>query len=184
MTQDVAAILARANLPEARHRLCLDAALYARWTEATAALAVAEAEVSRAEGVKRLSGVPTEVAAAAEMAAATVDELRAEVEAASLSFVLRALPSHAYNALVIEHPPRKGNLADERVWGFNASTLVPALIRACAVEPDMTPDQWVALFDAITDAQMDDLAGAVLRINRHEKNAVPFLSPASGQTTD
>jgi hypothetical protein len=166
VTQDVDALLSRANLPTAQHRLCLDAELHARWREA-------EQRVAEA-GTGRMSGVPADLREAA-------DALRAEVEAASLSLTFRALPFAKYNALVLEHAPRKGNKSDE-VWGFDTLAFFPALVRACTVDPSLTYAQWDRLLDLVTDAAFDELAGKVLAINKRQSTAIPFSSPVSEQT--
>jgi hypothetical protein len=161
---DLDAILARANLPTARRRICLNSGLYQQWQDAVAA---AEA------GSDRLSGSGAAKAAA--------EELRAQVEAESVEFEFRALPFTAYNRLVISYPPRKGNTEDE-VWGFNTLEFFPALIRACLVSPPFSDSQFNTLLNSMNDIAHDVLANAAVGLNRREAGIVPFSSTASGQT--
>jgi hypothetical protein len=177
--QDLDAILARANRPTAQHRLCLNNTLYRRWQAAEKEWEAAA--VAAAAGSDRLSGSATARAAAEDLRAAA-DELRAEVEADSVEFRFEALPFAAYNRLAVSHPPRKGNRDDE-AWGYNTLDFFPALLRACLVSPQASDEQWNGILSRLTDRQFDDLANAVVGINRRESATVPFSPPASGTTT-
>ena len=58
----------------------------------------------------------------------------------------RAIGMMAYDKLVSKHPPK----ADERAEGasFHMDTFAPALISACAVEPEISPAEAKSIWDS------------------------------------
>lgn len=64
------------------------------------------------------------------------------VEGDTVDLLFRALPRKQYRILVDEHPPRDGKTED-----WNADTFPPALIAACAVDPQFTVEQATEVMD-------------------------------------
>lgn len=58
----------------------------------------------------------------------------------------QAIGMRAYDKLVSKHPPKP----DQRAEGasFDMDTFAPALISACAVDPEITPDEAKAIWDS------------------------------------
>lgn len=59
-------------------------------------------------------------------------------ENTELQLTFKAIGAQAYDKLVSKHPPK----AEQRVEGasFNIDTFAPALIAACSVDPEMSPE--------------------------------------------
>lgn len=66
---------------------------------------------------------------------------RAEWSACTYRITFRNLPSDEYEALVAAHPPTKEQQDKGDQW--DRATFAPALIAACAVDSDMSEDEWV-----------------------------------------
>lgn len=138
---DVDAILTGARLPEDRVPVCTRADLVAEWKRLAQELTEAKA---RDLADPRLAGGAT--TALVER----LEGLRAEVEASTVEFRLRALPRKQWNNLADAHPPRQkdGKVHPEDVnLGANAATFLPALVRASTVEPKLKDETWAALLD-------------------------------------
>lgn len=122
-------------------------------------------------------------------------------------FKLQALPRPKWKALVAAHPPRKADdgTVDERdkYIGVNTETFFEVMVRACTVEPQLSPEVWrILLGDSqaarthleaelgaeraaaeiedgkLTDRQFDDLSNAAWALNRRDVD-VPFSRAAS-----
>lgn len=163
-------ILAKASLPERTERVCLNAALAARYDEArtlaAAAQTASDARIERdAETMAQRARVQELVDAA--------EQLRSEVDQEAVALQFRALPFTAYNQLVIAHPPRKDHRTDG-TFGYNTLTFFPELIRSCLVDPVVTDEQWARLLGVMNDKTFDRLAGAALQVNRGQDANVPF----------
>jgi hypothetical protein len=169
----VADLLAQAKPAEHTIRLCLRGDLQAQFEELDRQRAEA---ASKTDG-DSLAGSPA-VAIARRMEA-----LREEMDAATVTFTVRALSRKRYQALVAAHPPRrdeKGDvLDDDREMGVNQTTFWEPLIRACAVDPELTEDQWRRLLDdVLSDRQYEQLASAALVACRGNVD-IPFSFAAS-----
>lgn len=114
-----------------------------------------------------------------------LDTLRGEMEEATVTLVLQALPRREYRALVDKHPPRKdtdGKVLpqDERV-GVDRDGFYNELARRSIVQPELdatTVD--VLLDDKLSDGQWEELTTRCNLLNRSTVD-VPF-SPASSPT--
>jgi hypothetical protein len=58
----------------------------------------------------------------------------------------QAIGMRAYDALVGKHPPKPEQRAEGN--SFNIDTFAPALIAACAVEPEITPAEAKEIWDS------------------------------------
>lgn len=163
---------------ERRVSLCLDGELFAKYEDAQDRLKDAMLKQS-VDG--RLNGP----------VAAVQKEVHALFEAqrkASVTFVLRALPRSAWDALVLEHKPREGDEVDEHL-GFNVATIFDAamshdkpstIVRvtdAEGVAQDFKPSDWQALSDEISRSQYVEFEAAVNGLNRGD-NEIPFSHAA------
>lgn len=109
-----------------------------------------------------------------------MEELREQIQAATVVFRLRALPRRRWRALVDEHPPRRvgDRIHDEDAQArVNNETFFPALIQASAVEPKLRDETWQALLDPdgelLNEQQYLKLARACWDLNK-ETPDVPF----------
>lgn len=166
-------LLEQARPAERTIRLCLRGDLQAQWEQLDRDRARAQSE-GRSDS---LAGSPA-VAIARQM-----QELSEQMEAATVTFRLRALPRRAYQALVAAHPPRRGPdgkvLPDDAEHDLNTATFWEPLIRATAVEPELTEAQWERLLgEVLSDRQFEQLAIAGLATCRGNVD-VPFSSAAS-----
>lgn len=169
---DPAELIRQASRPRVVRALCLDGDLQQRWDDLNDRLLHAAARVAAAPSLKEL-GEPQKIQD-------ELDALAPELEERQLTFTLEGLPHHVYVSLLDDHPPRKDHDGD-RANGWNASTFLPALVKACTVDPDLDDDTWTALFDQITSGQLDTLARAALDVNRR-KVSIPFSSTVSTTT--
>ncbi|GLZ62880.1 hypothetical protein [Micromonospora sp. NBRC 107095] len=166
---DVKQLIKGARLPEDTVSLCLRADL------------VAEYERVQAEHAKALEAAGDSLAGSGGAVQALdeqLTELRQEMTGSTLTLTLRALPSHHYQALMDEHPPR---VTDEGVnprdrLGFNSSTFFQALARTCLISPDLDDEDWEGLFGedgALTDAQVSRVCNTAYALNRKDID-LPF----------
>jgi hypothetical protein len=164
-------VLAKARPAERSIRLCLRGDLVARFEDLDRQLV--EAQRGQADS---LAG------SGATAIARQMDTLRAEMDEATVTFVVRAMPRPAYRAFLAAHPPRKGpdgKPLPEDEEGIDASTFGFDLARACIVEPEMTDEQWAHLVDDIlSDRQFEQLTMAALAVCRGDVD-VPFSYAAS-----
>lgn len=79
--------------------------------------------------------------------------------------VVRNLSPAKFEALVAAHKPTKAQEAADALW--NADTLAPALLAACAVDSDLTEEAWTDLFTGglFSKADRDALFGTALAVN-------------------
>lgn len=166
---DVKQLIKGARLPEDTVPLCLRADLVAEYERVQAE----HAKAQQAAG-QSLAGSGGAVVALDERLA----ELREEMSGSMLTLTLRGLPSHRYQELIDQHPPRtlgEGVEPRDRL-GFNADTFFPALARACTVAPDLDDEDWDALLGddgKLTDAQVSKLCNTAYVLNRKDIN-LPF----------
>lgn len=82
-----------------------------------------------------------------------VEALQAEVDGATVEFVLRGLTQDKYRALIAAHPDPEGS-------AWNDATFPEALVRACIVAPTIGPSD--PLFTVLTAGQVDQLFTAAI----------------------
>ena len=166
---DVKQLIKQARLPEDTVSLCLRADLVAEYERVQDEHAKAQESAGQS-----LAGSGGAVAALDERLA----ELREEMSGSTLTLTLRALPSHRYQELMDQHPPR---VTDEGVdrrdrLGYNSSTFFPALARACTIAPELDDEDWEGLLGddaSVSDAQVSKLCNKAYALNRKEVD-LPF----------
>jgi hypothetical protein len=176
--------------PEKRVEVCLDGSLQAEWEAAEAALA--EARQRKLIDARLVDSV--------QPLAAAVREIEDKAREESVTFLLRGMPRHVWDAFVAEHPEREGNELD-KAYGYNTETIFDAVLahkvpRSIGAEVPPTivsvtkqdgtavpfaPAEWQAFADELTNAQYGSFQLAVHEINRGRTN-VPF-SPAAYRET-
>jgi hypothetical protein len=98
--------------------------------------------------------------------------LQEQMREAEVEFTFRALGKLAWSDLVAQHPSSiEGELVD-------ADSLAPALVAACAVDPEMTPEDVDELFETLNHGQRQKLTEAAWHVNGEATN-VPFSLHAS-----
>lgn len=138
--------------------------------ELLAELEAAQAELAAAARAVRSSlddGIPTHVLAE------RVRELEQQVAESVVTFRFRGLGRNAYRRLQAEHKPTE----DDEL--FNPETFTPALLAACSLDPVLTVDDVLDLFDALTEGQADQLTRAAY-LACTSVDDVPFRQTASG----
>jgi hypothetical protein len=169
---DADGILLGARLPEETVPVCTRGDLINEFRRLDRELAQAQVQ---AAADPRIAGNGT-----ADLRA-RVDELRHQIEAATVQFKLRALQPKRWRDLVDEHPPRKmpdGSIhQDDRGPQVNNETFFPALIRLSTVEPVLREETWAALLDPnqalINVQQFLRLGRTCWDLNKEEPD-VPF----------
>lgn len=163
---------------ERRVSLCLDGELFAKYEAAEEALR--EARLKSATDGRMNGGV-----AAAEK---KVFELFEAQKAASVTFLLRALPRAEWDALGEAHPAREDNELDTE-YGFNTSTIFDAalslekpvtIVRVTdheGVDQQFRPSEWAALSADMSKAQHGPFQVAVNLLNGGV-NEIPFSHTA------
>lgn len=95
----------------------------------------------------------------------TIENLRGQVDEATVAFTLKGLNRQKYRALEAAHPAVDGGA------GWNLDTFPEALVRACLADPVV--DAADPLFDILTPGQVERLfEGAFLACN--EANDLPL----------
>lgn len=92
-----------------------------------------------------------------------LEQLEDQIRASEREFTFEAMESNAYSELKAKHYPRpsdrKANL------DFNADTFPPALIAACAVEPEISPEQAERLCATVSEGQLTKLWNCAIGVN-------------------
>ena len=104
----------------------------------------------------------------AEAARTELEEVRDALRGATHRVRFQSLPPDEYEALVSAHPPTKEQQAAKEVW--DEQTFAPALIAACAVDSDMTAEDWKA---ELASGRWSTSDKATLFIQALEANVVP-----------
>lgn len=131
---------------------------------------------------------PTLDAAARQAALDEVEAAQADVAATSVTIVFgpaRLGPDHpkgpcegrkAYDALVDAHPPTDEQIEDAKTEAirlgqefvppqFDVETFAPALMVACAREPELTPEAAQTIFDTWNNGEVTEVWEACLAVN-------------------
>lgn len=159
---DIKEILAKAKPREHTVRICLAG-------DVAAEVDRLEAELQGVAGwqAQSIADQNPAVAIAEKIAAA-----RERMREAEVPFTFRALGRKAWSDLVADHPSTN----EGEAW--DADTLPPALVAACAIDPVMTPEDVDALFEQLNEGQREDLIAAAWQVNG-EATTVPFALHAS-----
>lgn len=170
--------------------LCLNGELRAQWDKYSSELLEAEAQLaSEQENNSGRLSAPSEAKSKIKTLEKLLIDLKPEIAKASITLRFTALPFVKWNELVIDNPPRDGDVAD-RMWGYNTLTFYPAAMRltGSAVEAgktvEITEEQWEQLEEVLTDRMMDDVAGAINVLNRQEGTSIPFSLADFEKTAD
>lgn len=154
---DVSKILAGAKRQRDSLPICLDGELDAAHRKAVEALAEAKRQQQAEDSL-----ASTGVSEAREKLA----ELREQMKAATVLFVVEAVGRKRWTELVAEHPPREGNSRDT-VLGFDETGIAEALLVEGIVEPTLTDAERTRLLDEVlTDGQFNSLANLAYSLNR------------------
>lgn len=104
---------------------------------------------------------------------ARLEELREQMDEASIEFRIRGLPQRQFTALVAKYPPREDNKADAYV-GYNIDDVVEQLIRHGTEEPVLDDEDWQMLLEeTLNNVTWDQLVNAAWNVNRVDV-ATPF----------
>lgn len=105
-----------------------------------------------------------------------IEELEQRIESSAIQFKFGALSYRAWSDLLAAHPPTKKQLKEaadrsgewmrRQVLDHNPDTFPPALVAACAVEPEMTAEQATQLADELGPDQFELLWQACIEVNR------------------
>lgn len=167
--------------PETRVKFCLDGDL-------RSAHEAADAEYVAANN-RRLAD--PRLTDSTRVLAQKVQDLEDQMNAASVSFIIRGLKRGEWTELTTEHAPREDNNLDSS-YGFNIEALMTAAIpRSIAAvenskgEPlEFDPAaEWEALADDMTNSQYEEFVIAVIKVNAG-RNDVPFSLSAFRATQD
>lgn len=159
---DIEAIIAGATAREITVPLCLAGALQGEYEALERQLSDAASLVGQS-----LAGSPrTQIAE-------RIEELREEMAQHRVEFRFRALSPKAWSDLLAAHPSDKPEML------FDPTTLFPAAIAACAVEPTMTVEQYQRLSEKLSAGQQGVLQQSLWDLNTTAQQAVPFSLLAS-----
>lgn len=165
---DAEDLIANVRLPEAHVPLCLRGDLLAALSDLERRL---EAAHDRDLSDSLAAG------GEARRIAEQMEELHAEIRENTHVFKLRALPRHEFRALQDSHPPREDDKVDQAI-GANLDTFQAPLIAACCLDPVLSLEQAETLVDIAAEAQVVELFGAALALNR-SKADLPKSETAS-----
>lgn len=112
---------------------------------------------------------------APEIATRIID-LRDQMRAEAVRFRFRELPRVEWERLVRAHPPRQEDTEVGAAW--NADTFPPAVLAACAADPEMTPETAQRLWDEWPLGEVRRLWQACLTVNSGA-GQVPLASTAT-----
>lgn len=98
---------------------------------------------------------------------------RKAVRAAETEFVFEALGDREWSDLLAAHPSED----EKQLW--DPETFGPALIASCSVDPVMSPEQVLELFEVLNAAQRDELWRGAYEVNT-EAPGIPFSLTESG----
>ncbi|MFJ5973510.1 hypothetical protein [Streptomyces sp. NPDC093060] len=104
--------------------------------------------------------------------AAKLKEVREQARAAEVPFTLRYIGDKAYSDLVAAHPGENDNEI------FNSVTFPRALIAASCVDPEMSEEQAVALFEKLNQGEIKKLFDAAWDVH-NSSDLIPFSLAAS-----
>jgi hypothetical protein len=173
---DPLGVIRAGRLPERTVPVCLALDLVEEYEELARALDAAQGE----EASPFVAGSAVEIQR-------QMDDLREQMQAATMAFRLRALPRPRFNSLKREHPPRKddngGPLGRDGIYGANEDTFFEALLRLSIVDPVLDEPTFRLLMDErLSEAQFQHLTDVAYFLNVRRID-LPFSSAASTKTT-
>lgn len=176
----------RARLEQAAQRYRQAVLRYDEPAHDKARQAVADAEQADQPDVDALAAARAELEAWDQKAAAVADALAAgeqaqrDLDGCYATIRLQAMRPQDYEMLIAAHPPEGEQADDAPPW--NDTTLVPALLAACA-EGDMTEDAWAALLvgddegHGLSRKEAWELRTLVVGLNEKARFADPAALP-------
>jgi len=164
-------MLAEAKLPERTVAICLRGDLAADHEAAERELEAAQKRLADSlEG----NGVGPLVE--------RIEALEAEMREHTYDFRFRALTKSKFRALLAAYPARRGEdgevVTSDQLTMSNIDEMLPALVRACLIDPEPGDVDWADLEEKLTDRQQSDLTDAAWFVNRGEIS-IPFSRAAS-----
>lgn len=154
-------------------QLCTDLALYAEYDRAVATL----------DAAQKRDGQTINPSAETKAAADAVQDIEAQMQAATLTFELEAQRRDVWEAFEAAHPPREGNDTD-RQYTIDLSSLdsiiaesITSVEDAVGAQVGFQAEDWADLADEISTGQWQKFALAVLTVNRGVV-AAPFSRAA------
>jgi hypothetical protein len=102
-------------------------------------------------------------------------ELREQIKAAEVPFKLRYIGDKAYSDLMAAHPAKDDSQA------FDSESFPRALIAAACVDPVMTEEQVLQLFEVVNEGEIKKLFDAAWDVH-NSSEMVPFSLLASALT--
>lgn len=111
-----------------------------------------------------------------------LEGLREHAHESAVQFTFEALGRKAYRDLIDEHPPQdedreraKAQFGDQRMARWHSDTFVPALMAACAVEPEMDLEHAQRIWDEWDMAVAELIGGMAIAANEGETKVPPFV---------
>ena len=174
---DPLGVIRAGHLPERTVSICLALDLVEEYEELERALGAAQGE----EASPFVAGPAAEIQQ-------QMDDLREQMQAATVAIRLRALARPRFNSLKREHPPRKDEdgapMAEDRLLRINTETFFEPLLRMSIVDPVLDEPTFRMLIDErLTDAQFEQLTDVAWFLNVRRID-IPFSSAASSKTTN
>jgi hypothetical protein len=171
-------LIAEASLPEDTVPICLDGRLMHRWEEVKARVdARADTPADDRLGAGQVDPEQAEL-----------DALTAQVEGKNRPWLLRGMPDDEFAEFAAKPEFKARTLPDgstdprDARMGLNRDVFVPALVKACLVEPDVSVDgRWDVLRKKLTRGQMARLFAVAWELNSEDRD-LPF-SPSGSPTT-
>lgn len=163
---DIEELLAEATPQEEALPLCLRGDLRAQWEELDRDFAAASRQAVSL-------GEPSP----AKVIAQRMQELRGEIEAATVQFRLRAVPPRQWSAFR-DTRPLKGDDQSDEDWENVWHGWICQVVALSCVDPVMTPEQADRLSAKLSNRQWVDLTNTAWRLNE-ERERVPFSAAAS-----
>jgi hypothetical protein len=105
--------------------------------------------------------------------AAQLKEARDAARAAEVPFTLRYIGDKAYSDMLAAHPS-----TEDSDMLFDSTTFPRALIAASCVDPEMTEEQVIELFEVINEGEIKKLFDAAWDVH-NSSDMVPFSLAAS-----
>lgn len=162
---DIQEALAAKRPPAVEVRLVLDQSLVTAWEAASRAAMESERSSGKSNDPK--------IHAAARLAADRLQEAKAAMLAAEVTFKFQGIGRKRFTRLLEAAPPTPGSELE-----FDTDLFVAPLLAACAVDPSMTLEQAQTIVDDWTEAEVTKLFMAAWAANRMVKD-VPFTEAAS-----
>jgi len=94
-----------------------------------------------------------------------LEELSADIDAATREFRFRAVGRRKWSDLLAKYPPTKDQLKADQSLTFDPARLPAAAIAECSVEPKITIEEAKQLEDRLNDSQFNKLWAAVVDAN-------------------